>query len=127
MLYPGNLFWTEQGYRFSWRVMLMEKVGYTQFTVTVPKREKSFEVLPQQYLTPVQEKMMNTQPDMVLQFAHFLRDKYQSEFDVEVGVFVESYAALNGKGSRPFINPEVDLATVKRGYQHKTWVLPYHQ
>ena len=24
-VYPGELFWHEQGYRFSWRVMLMEK------------------------------------------------------------------------------------------------------
>ncbi|HBX65715.1 MAG TPA: HTTM domain-containing protein, partial [Balneolaceae bacterium] len=33
MLYPGELFWTEEGYRFSWRVMLMEKAGYTNFKV----------------------------------------------------------------------------------------------
>ena len=26
LAYPGDLFWTEQGYRFSWRVMLIEKV-----------------------------------------------------------------------------------------------------
>ncbi|HSI89841.1 MAG TPA: HTTM domain-containing protein, partial [Adhaeribacter sp.] len=32
-LYPGSLFWTEQGYRFSWRVMLMEKAGTVFFTV----------------------------------------------------------------------------------------------
>ncbi|WP_296621830.1 HTTM domain-containing protein [Marivirga sp.] len=126
-LYPGKLFWTEQGYRFSWRVMLMEKMGYSQFTVTVPEQNKSYEVFPNQYLTPVQEKMMNTQPDMILQFAHFLRDKYQTDFDAEVEVFVESYAAVNGKGSRPFINPEVNLATIERGYQHKNWVLPYNQ
>ena len=25
ILYPGELFWNEEGYRFSWRVMLMEK------------------------------------------------------------------------------------------------------
>lgn len=127
MLYPGNLFWTEQGYRFSWRVMLMEKVGYSQFSVNIPNKGKSFEVFPQQYLTPVQEKMMNTQPDMVLQFAHFIRDKYQTQYSAEVEIFVESYAAINGKGSRPFINPEVNLASIKRGYQHKNWVLPYNQ
>lgn len=126
-LYPGKLFWTEQGYRFSWRVMLMEKVGYTQFTVNLPEKKKAFEVLPSQYLTPVQEKMMNTQPDMILQFAHFLRDQYQAEYNAEVEVFVESYATINGKGSRPFINPEVNLATIKNSYQHKNWVLPYNQ
>ena len=124
-LYPGKLFWTEEGYRFSWRVMLMEKVGYTEFTINLPDQKKSIQVMPSKFLTPIQEKMMNTQPDMVLQFAHFLRDKYQSEFGAEVGVFVESYAAINGKGSRPFINPNVNLATVKSGYHHKNWVLPY--
>jgi len=126
-LYPGKLFWTEQGYRFSWRVMLMEKVGYSQFTVNIPAHKKSFNIVSNQYLTPVQEKMMNTQPDMVLQFAHFLRDKYQKKYNAETRVFVESYASINGKGSRPFINPEVNLASIKRGYQHKNWVLPYNQ
>lgn len=126
-LYPGKLFWTEQGYRFSWRVMLMEKAGYSQFTVSIPEKEKVFEVFPHNYLTEVQEKMMNTQPDMILQFAHFLRDKYQVEYNSEVEIFVESYAVINGKGSRPFINPEVNLAKIKQGYQHKTWILPYHQ
>src|SRR5690606_13674007 len=29
LAYPGKLFWNEEGYRFSWRVMLMEKSGAT--------------------------------------------------------------------------------------------------
>lgn len=125
--YPGNLFWTEQGYRFSWRVMLMEKVGHTQFTVSIPEQNKAFEIFPHEYLTPIQHKMMNTQPDMILQFAHYLRDKFEQEYSSNAEVFVESYAAVNGKGSRPFINPEINLATLKRGFQHKNWVLPYQQ
>ena len=31
VFYPDNIMWHEQGYRFSWRVMLMEKIGYTTF------------------------------------------------------------------------------------------------
>ena len=79
------------------------------------------------FLTPIQEKMMNTQPDMVLQFAHYLRDKYQTEYAAQAEVFVESYASINGKGSRPFINPNVNLASIKKGFQHKNWILPYNQ
>lgn len=33
LLYSNNLFWTEEGYRFSWRVMLMEKAGSADFIV----------------------------------------------------------------------------------------------
>jgi hypothetical protein len=31
VLYPGDLFWNEEGFRFSWRVMLMHKEGYATF------------------------------------------------------------------------------------------------
>ncbi len=44
LLYPGKLFWTEEGYRFSWRVMLMEKAGAAYFTVKDERREKSYVV-----------------------------------------------------------------------------------
>jgi hypothetical protein len=33
LCYPNELFWTEEGFRFSWRVMLMEKAGYATFKV----------------------------------------------------------------------------------------------
>ena len=39
-LYEGELFWTEQGYKFSWRVMLVEKKGNISFTVVDEKSDK---------------------------------------------------------------------------------------
>ena len=72
ILYPGKLFWTEQGYRFSWRVMLIEKAGYSQFYIHEPKMDRKMLIQNRDYLTPQQEKMMSTQPDMILQYAHFL-------------------------------------------------------
>ncbi len=126
VLYPGKLFWTEQGYRFSWRVMLMEKAGYTKFLLAIPSKNKFFEVNLTDYLTPLQEKMMSTQPDMILQFAHFLRDQYITKHGVMPQVFVQSYATVNGKGSQLLIDPKINLSNIKRGYQNKTWILPYH-
>src|SRR5690606_5724759 len=70
LAYPGKLFWTEEGYRFSWRVMLMEKAGYAIFHITDPESGRSWEANNYDFLTPNQEKMMATQPDMILQFAH---------------------------------------------------------
>ena len=63
LLYPGKLFWTEQGYRFSWRVMLMEKAGAAYFTVKDAAGQKSQVVENRLHLTTLQEKMMSTQPD----------------------------------------------------------------
>ncbi len=74
LLYPGHLFWTEQGYRFSWRVMLMEKSGAAYFTVKDKTGSQVYEVDNKKFLTPLQEKMMSTQPDMILQYAHHLAE-----------------------------------------------------
>ena len=72
--YPGDVLWTEEGYRFSWRVMLAEKTGHATFWVVQDEEQgdKTWTVYPSEYLTPQQAKQMAFQPDMILQFAHFL-------------------------------------------------------
>ncbi|SDL37053.1 Vitamin K-dependent gamma-carboxylase [Catalinimonas alkaloidigena] len=125
LLYPGDLFWTEEGYRFSWRVMLMEKAGYVTFHITDPATGHVSEVYASDYLTPQQEKMMATQPDMMLQFAHFLHDEFQKRGIADPQVRAEAYVTLNGQGSRLFLDPTVDLAQERESFRHKRWILPY--
>jgi len=127
LMYPGNLFWTEQGYRFSWRVMLMEKAGYAIFHVKDNKTGKRWEVNNRDYLTANQEKMMSTQPDMILQFAQYLEQVHQAKGSGDISIFVESYVALNGRNSRLFIDSQVDLTQIEEGFEHKTWILPFKQ
>ncbi len=124
VLYPGNLYWKEQGYRFSWRVMLMEKAGYITFHIYDPETKKIEQVNNYKYLTKTQEKQMSTQPDMILQFAHFLKEKYQEKGFVNPQITAESYVTLNGRRSKPFIDPQVNLVEIEEGWGHKTWVLP---
>ncbi|GJM29464.1 MAG: type I deoxyribonuclease HsdR [Cyclobacteriaceae bacterium] len=126
-LYTGEVFWTEQGYRFSWRVMLMEKAGMVVLHVTDPETNKSWEVPNYQYLTANQEKMMATQPDMILQFAHYLEKQYQTAGYSDLKITAESYVTLNGKRSRLFIDPQTDLTQVKDGWGAKSWILPMNQ
>lgn len=123
LLYPDELFWTEEGYRFSWRVMLMEKAGYTQFTVTDANGKRQT-VNNNDFLTRLQEKMMSTQPDMILQYAHMLRDYYAARGFVQPHVYVDSYVALNGRTGKPLIAPDVDLAQQCDSFQHKSWITP---
>jgi hypothetical protein len=125
LFYPGKLFWTEQGYRFSWRVMLMEKAGYAQFKVVDSRTGKYIFVNNNDFLSPLQEKMMSTQPDMILQYAHYLRDYYSKKGIQQPKVYVEAYVALNGRLGKMMINTETDLAAEKDSWSHKPWVLPY--
>ena len=127
LLYPGNLFWTEQGYRFSWRVMLMEKAGYAVFHVADSASDKAEQVRNYDYLTKNQEKMMSTQPDMILQFAHIIREDYKNKGYVDPVVTVESYVTLNGRRSKTLIDPTVNLSTVEHSIRHKSWIVPMQQ
>jgi len=125
LAYPGNLFWTEQGFRFSWRVMLMEKAGYANFKVVDGVSGKRFYVNNSDFLTAQQQKMMSTQPDMILEYSHFLSEKFTKDGHQDVEVYVESYVALNGRLSRPYIDPKVDLVKETEGFENKEWILPY--
>jgi len=136
LLYPGKLFWTEQGYRFSWRVMLIEKLGYAQFYVHESLKDRGKFIENNNYLTPQQEKMMATQPDMILQYAHFLSDTFKDstiysrkgekiEFGPNPKVTADVKVSLFNKGSRSFTDKEVNLTKQKRGFKNKNWIIPY--
>lgn len=125
LAYPGKLFWTEQGYRFSWRVMLMEKAGYAIFHVKDPQSGKEWEAYARDYLTPMQEKQMATQPDMILQFVQFLEKELSSQGIENPEIRAEVYVSLNGSGSKLFLDPKVDLSKIQDSFSHKTWILPF--
>jgi hypothetical protein len=124
LAYPGNLFWNFEGYRFSWRVMLTDKAGTAFFKVTDPETEETIHISNNDYLTGFQEKIMSTQPGMLLEFAHHLASVYEEKGIEDPKVTVDSYVALNGRGTKRFVDPDVDLADRERGFHHKKWILP---
>lgn len=125
VLYPGPLFWYEEGYRFSWRVMLMEKSGNTFFYVKASDTGRVYEVNNAEFLTPQQEKMMSTQPDMIIRYAHYLKTVYQQRGIVKPKIYAEGFVALNGARSQPFINPQTDLSAEELSWKHQKWILPF--
>ena len=87
----------------------MEKAGYANFKIVDKKSGKFFCVNNDDFLTSYQEKQMSFQPDFILEYAHFLGDHFSSQGHNNIQVFVESYVALNGRMSMPYINSKVDL------------------
>lgn len=126
LVYPNELFWTEEGYRFSWRVMLMEKAGYAQFKIKNTETGEQFLVDNTDFLTPFQEKQMSTQPDFILQYAHFLGEHFEAQGHENVAVYTESYVALNGRLSQPYVDPNVDLMKQRESFRRKNWILPFN-
>ncbi|WP_136480633.1 HTTM domain-containing protein [Cognatitamlana onchidii] len=126
VLYPGELFWTEEGFRFSWRVMLIEKMGISTFKIVNSETGQFFYVDNSDFLTEFQEKQMSFQPDFILEYAHYLGDHFTVQGHKNVQVFVESFVALNGRLSQPYINKEVDLYQQKESLKPKDWILPFN-
>lgn len=125
LCYPGELFWTEEGFRFSWRVMLMEKAGATNFKIVNGDTGHRFYVDNQEFLSPFQEKQMSFQPDFILEYAHFLKAHFEALGLRNVEVYAESFVALNGRKSQPYIDPTVDLGKEKESFRSKHWILPF--
>lgn len=125
LLYPGNLFWTEEGYRFSWRVMLMEKAGTATFYVKDTQTGREGIVVNDEFLNSHQEKQMAMQPDMILQFAHFLGKHYEAKGVHKPTVRAEVYVTLNARPSRLLIDPERDLMKEKDSFKPKDWIIHY--
>jgi hypothetical protein len=122
LLYPGNVFWTEEGYRFSWRVMLIEKAGTATFYVKDAVTGREGVVFNNEFLNLHQEKQMAMQPDMILQFAHYLADYYRQRGINDPMVRAEVYVTLNARPSRLLIDPTLDLVKVEEGWKHKEWI-----
>ena len=125
VLYPGNLFWNEEGYRFSWRVMLMEKMGYTTFKIVDGVSNKYFYVDNKDFLTPFQEKQMSFQPDFIIEYAHFLGNHFTLQGHKNIEVYADSFVALNGRRSKRFIDPNINLMKEKRSLKHYSWIIPF--
>lgn len=119
--YPGPVQWNEEGYRFSWRVLLTEKVGHIEYRVT-DAQGRSWLELPAAYLSPLQAERMTTQPDLILATAHIIRE-YHARRGRQVTVRADALVSLNGRAGQRLIDPDVDLATETPGITPKHWIL----
>jgi vitamin K-dependent gamma-carboxylase len=122
-LYGGNGLWHEQGYRFAWNVMRMEKMGSAEFTLVDRATGTRKLVRVRDHLTPWQEKAMATQPDLILAFAQYLARSERRRGN-DVAVHADVFVVLNGRESARLIDPIIDLAQQRDGLLSKRWILP---
>lgn len=123
-LYPGNILWTEDGYRFSWRVMLIEKAGDAELTATDPETGASRLIRSRDWLTPLQVKMMSTQPDMIRDFAWMIADETVKHGERRPRVTADVIVSLNGRSPARLVDPTTDLAAEPNRLGGTPWILP---
>jgi hypothetical protein len=122
-LYAGDPLWHEQGFRFSWCVMLIEKTATLELRV-VDAEGRATIVHPREELTPLQLRMVPTQPDLILAYAHHVRDRFRADGHGDVRVYADGFASLHGRPRQRLVDPNVDLARERDGLHDKPWIVP---
>ncbi|MBT8144592.1 MAG: HTTM domain-containing protein [Gammaproteobacteria bacterium] len=122
--YPSQVAWSEEGHRFAWRMKLRSKRGSARFVITETRSGQKWGVDLKEYLTRKQRRTMACRPDMILQFAHHLRDKMNAADVPDVKVTADIFCSLNGRTPKRLIDPDVDLAAEERTLASVDWILP---
>jgi hypothetical protein len=100
--------WSCRGFNLAWRVMIVEKTGFTEFYAFDPATGRSWKL--RDCLTPRQEVMMAQDPYLIRDLARDLAKDLRRQGKTGIQVRVNAFATLNGRPSQRLIDSDVDLA-----------------
>lgn len=119
----GDVLWTEEGHRLSWRMMLRQRIGHLEFHVRENGREIPYDYRAE--LTPKQQQFVAGKPDGIWQMAQHIHYVFEKK-GRDVSVYADCRVSINGQPDAVLIDPTVDLAhTPWDPFRHNTWVTPY--
>jgi hypothetical protein len=122
-LFPGSVFWTEEGHRMAWHMMLRTKSGQLSFQARKPNGE----VIPiqlQDYFTALQIRSMSRSPDMIWQASQIVLRELRAQGHEDIALYAQSSVSLNGGPWKPLIDPSADFARISwKSFERSEWVL----
>jgi vitamin K-dependent gamma-carboxylase len=122
-LVKGDVLWTEEAHRLSWRMMLRSRGGDTDFAIIDKKTGKRLHYNLSQKLTHKQVNGMNTKPDMIWQMAQRIKKEFAAR-GKDVAIYAHTSVSINGRPYQRLIDPNVDLGSVEWDYfWHCDWIL----
>ena len=117
----GDVLWTEEGHRLSWRMMLRERSGYIVIRIKDLKTgEESFYDYSKN-LTDKQVQNLATKPDFIWQYCQRIKKEYQGK---QIAIYIDCKNSINRKELKTLIDPKFDMAKAEWDYfGHNEWVL----
>lgn len=127
-LYSGNVDWTGQGQRFSWRMKVQTRnTEKLEFQVLDYSRKTIYPVELTAYnLNRDQITLLSMDPAAMWQFCQFLADRGKRKLQTKkVGVKANVVVSMNNRPAQPMVDPEMDMAEAERSiFKNSTWILP---
>ena len=125
--YPGDASWNERGHYFSWRMMLRGKRVVLGFAIKDKTTNAVSDGNLNRYINPEQHDKLGRDPEMILQFAHFLRAQYLRDTGHDAAVYALVMVSLNGRKPQLMIDPNVDLGGEPLGFHYRPWILAQNE
>ena len=124
-LYRGDVTWTEEGHRMSWRMMLRTKSARLVLTAMDPKTGKSWAIDQSELLNKHQQHRVASAPDFLYRYVQDLKADFRRQGIDPVKIFARySACSLNGARNVPLYDPKADLAQVEwKRFGRNEWVL----
>ena len=102
---------------------LRSKVGRVIFH-GLNKRDGTHRVIdPEKEIGRYHSRKMSTRPQLIVQYAHHLRDRLNTATGDDWAIHVDARASLNGRDVQTLIDPSVDLASEELTGPAR-WIVP---
>jgi vitamin K-dependent gamma-carboxylase len=122
--YGSDPAWTERGHFFSWRMMLRVKDSGIRYYVVDKASGRSGTPDIYQFINEEQSQKFARDPEMILQFGHFLAQQYRLQTGRDAAVHALALTSLNGRKPQLLVDPNVDLAAEPLGLHARPWIVP---
>jgi len=120
-LIEGDVLWTEEGHRLSWRMMLRKRDGFINFKI---KNNNTGEMTSYDYhknLTPKQARNLATKPDFIWQYCQKIKQEYYGK---NISIYIDCKNNINNGEFKTLIDPKQDFVKAKWNYfWHNDWIL----
>lgn len=117
----GDVLWTEEGHRLSWRMMLRERSGFIHIRIKDLKTGKLSVYDYRKNLTDKQIRNLATKPDFIWQYCQYIKKEFKGK---EIAIFIDCKNSINRKEYKTLIDPKFDMAKAKWNYfRHNEWLL----
>ena len=119
----GDVLWTEEGHRLSWRMMLRERNGYITIQIKDLKTGSVSIYNYRKNLTNKQAQNLATKPDFIWQYCQRIKEEYKGK---PIAIYIDCKNSINRKEYKSLIDPNYDMAKAEWNYfAHNEWILLY--
>lgn len=128
-LLPNDMDWTGVAKNFSWRMKVdTRKIEEFAFTVEHPVTHQTMAVEVGTFANEMQILNMSNDARSVAAFARMLKKEAAGKGVPDAIVKARIRVRYNGRPAQFFVNPEMDLATVKYSpFEEMSWVTPQEE